>query len=1007
MGNIRPDINSQLHNSAPFSYTSGLPLMPNQSSANNSPSGLNNSPASSGRIQNPAMATPAPRIPKEVAQRPLISTANNTTHTNITASGSSYFENTQLKLTTSVSTNCNNITKPMPQRAIAGPARLTVQSTPVRSQPPMLSGNLNQLQQQQLNTSTPLRNSEKSSMDFSTASIGIPIDSGFQHSPSTAPKPSHSTRTHHHEFRALERVQECHSSSDENRSSGHASMSDTGGHGSSSPGGMALGPLPEDRLAAGVTNRSTRSRTTANHPRARHRATPAKAPWSGNGLEDIKLAIQQLTMRSQTSTSTYSSISAGSESSEPARRLGRYASLETVNTNVTNADEFVWVDSHNRLVELQHPPWSQHCIMKVIRDGRCKDQADRVSPDTLSRLGYLVQRALVRIAREIQRLSSNLGLCSKQEVAGAFKIVLCPVLADSCIKACLRAAAMFAVPGDSALKQSKSSRAGIQLSVGRFHRWMTDSRLGKFIHEYAAVYLCAGIENLLEEIILQCFPTDSTTQLTAATLEHAISISGDIWGLLQPFAHLNAGRIASGALTMPRWASQSSLGSGTHHSGTSSGSNNINLEPCLLTTCVGSVNELKELTLRAQQKFQHCSISNAALSALFYFMRCSQLEHSEFGSQQGAVSANNSNTANNQNVQELCYERAYVVLPPLVEWLRVASAHAEYRSAIMIDKDDIMQAARLLLPGVDCPMRSVAHDEELPTKKSHFPHLSTATPLPMSINEDTSEFGKRATIALAFKLMLTGRAELLAQASNLLPPTTRYDTLNHAGMTALMIASIRNDEVVIQALLDAGCDPNVEVPAIGNANYPAIHPDTQHWTAVTFAASKSNYVALRCLLERGGKVEGGARQSEDKHTLTPLQVACGSGNIDVVSLLLLHGANAFLSTQQKDSMSFAGSAQRGCYCAISVAAAHGQRTVLRKLLSTPISQGSKDVLSLEEMLAEGDSPSARATTVADRLATNEIANTLNKTQIKSLQEAMYHSAENNHLGELNVENNLI
>lgn len=73
-------------------------------------------------------------------------------------------------------------------------------------------------------------------------------------------------------------------------------------------------------------------------------------PWSGSGgLEDIKLALQQLTMRSHTSTSTYSSVSAGSESSEPAmRRLMRHSSLETINTNITNADEFVWVDSHNR-----------------------------------------------------------------------------------------------------------------------------------------------------------------------------------------------------------------------------------------------------------------------------------------------------------------------------------------------------------------------------------------------------------------------------------------------------------------------------------------------------------------------------------------------------------------------------------------------------------------------------------------------------------------------------------
>ncbi|GBP12965.1 hypothetical protein EVAR_73649_1 [Eumeta japonica] len=289
IGNIRPEVISQQNNATPFSYTAGLPMQAsNHPSANILPintAAQQNSSASSGRIQNPAVATPAPRIPKELAQRPLLPTSAggcNMTATpiNNSSNSSTFLENSHTKLNTSATSNCSNITKPIPQRAIAGPARLTVQST------------------------------------------------RYQHSPNTSTKPNHSTRTHHHEFRALERVQECHSSSDENRSSGHASMSDTGGHGSSSPGGVALGPLPEDRLAAGVTNRSTRSRTTANHPRSRHRANPVKAPWSGNGLEDIKLAIQQLTMRSQTSTSTYSSISAGSESSEPVRRLGRYASLK-------------------------------------------------------------------------------------------------------------------------------------------------------------------------------------------------------------------------------------------------------------------------------------------------------------------------------------------------------------------------------------------------------------------------------------------------------------------------------------------------------------------------------------------------------------------------------------------------------------------------------------------------------------------------------------------------------
>ncbi|KAH8373506.1 hypothetical protein KR009_011716 [Drosophila setifemur] len=901
-----------------------------------------------------AMATPAPRIFKELAQQP-----NKGLSHKVVTSPSFGQVTSPIQMTSLVSTAKALI----PQRAVAGPARLTVQSTPVKSQPPQISGILRQ------NQVSPKR-----------PALGIPATITTTGNPSQA-------RTHQHEqFQALQRVQECHSSSDENRSSGHASMSDTGGHSSSPAGRMTLGPLPEDRLAAGVTNRSTRSR--------RHRGIipTGKAPWSGTGLEDIKLAM--LTLRSQTSSSTYSSLSAGSESSEPARRLGRYSSMETIVTS-TSADEFVWVDSHNRLVELQHPPWSQPCIIRVLRNGRCQQQAKHLAMEAASRLGYLLQRALVRIAREVQRFSAETGLCSKQEVAGALKVVLSSSLADSCTKACLRAAAMFAVPGESALKQSKSARAGLQLSVGRFSRWMTDARLGKFIHEYAAVYLCAGIENLLEEIALQCNGT------TAAALDQSISNSGDVWGLLQPFAHLNAGRVASGALALPRWASGSSL-----------------------ATCVGSVRELKEKALRTQQEFQLAvALSGPALVALFYFMRCSQLEHTELladsGSNSGQAQAAPQavGPSAGHHVQELCYERAYVVLPPLAEWLRVAAAHAEHRSALIIDKDDVMQAARLLLPGVDCPIRPVAHEEELPTKKMHFNPPASSSPSTgtgsssssspvfssIGIGEDTSDLGRRATIGVAFKLLLTGRAELMAQAAQLLPPTTRYDTQNGAGLTALMLASIRNDEVALHALLDAGCDPNVEVPHAGSSGYPAIQPDTQHWTALSFAASRANYVASRILLERGGKVEGGARSSEEKCTLTPLQLAAGTGNLDIVALLLTHGANAFLSTQQKDFLCFAGSAQKGCFCAISVAAAHGHRSCLRKLLTHPVSPVTRDVLSLEEMLAEGDIGVIRSGVGSVsgggsvNINSEDPIPLLNKTQIKRLQEAMYHSAENNYL----------
>lgn len=55
----------------------------------------------------------------------------------------------------------------------------------------------------------------------------------------------------------------------------------------------------------------------------------------------------------------------------------------------------------------------------------------------------------------------------------------------------------------------------------------------------------------------------------------------------------------------------------------------------------------------------------------------------------------------------------------------------------------------------------------------------------------------------------------------------------------------------------------------------------------------------------------------------------------MMALLLSYGANPYLSTLMKDSLCYSGAAQRGCYAAIAVAAAHGQRTILHKLLSQP------------------------------------------------------------------------
>ncbi|KAK2725488.1 ankyrin repeat and BTB/POZ domain-containing protein 2-like isoform X2 [Artemia franciscana] len=797
------------------------------------------------------------------------------------------------------------------------------------------------------------------------------------------------------------------SSSDDNRSSGHASMSD--GHTSSSPPvetlprhkhyriPTQLNSVPEDdRLGSTVVSPTMKcGLRKAIPPRTRHRSQTKDDLTiqleQATGLDDIKYAIEQLTLRSHGSartnysTSTYSSMS-GSEMSEPVRRLVRHSSLETVNTNVTVADEFVWVDSYNRLVELQNLPWNNHDVLRVVQNGRLREDLDRVSMEVVPRLAYLLQRALLRIARETQRLSKPIGLCSKHEVSSAFRVVLSSGLADSCIKASMRAAAMYTVSGPEALKQTKTARAGLQLGVGRFHRWMADVRLGRFIHEYAAVYMTAGIENLLEEIVLQCLPQEQEALLTASVLEHAIATNGDLWGLLQPYAHLNAGRTSSGALSLPRWSSR------TTNSATSTPRNSVSiedqsrasktLEQSLMTTCVGSVNELTDLLMRVvhhhhkmgstSQKFCPTWVPSS-IHTLFYFMRCSQLEHAEH--------------AQRAPVQELVYERPYIVLPPLAEWVRVAHAHAEHRYSLVIDKDDVCQSARLLLPGVDCPTRICGNDEALCPRK----------PI------DEHDCARKYKVDLAFKMIGSGRIDLVPHALQLLPPS-KINTVNDYGMTALMLAAVRGDESLAKILIDAGASLNAETPVYQIANQN-ITPETLYWTALTYSSINGHVGIARMLLDRGAHQEGGAKVGEDRCTETPLQVASAAGNLDMVNLLLSHGADPFLSTVSRDSLCYSPSSQRGCYSAIAVAAAHGKRSVLHKLLSQPAhSVQSSEVLSLEEILAEGSSHHSAAERRIPRLQMSSDGNIIDpkaskfsKIQIKALQEAMYLSAENGHL----------
>lgn len=134
--------------------------------------------------------------------------------------------------------------------------------------------------------------------------------------------------------------------------------------------------------------------------------------------------------------------------------------------------------------------------------------------------------------------------------------------------------------------------------------------------------------------------------------------------------------------------------------------------------------------------------SPGALAALFYYMRCSQLEHGEAAATP---------------------DRPYLVLPPLAEYLRVAAAHAQHRAGAVVEAEDVRQAARLLLPHLDLP--------PAPFAAAGVEDAASLATLPASL------LAGRRKRALGFALLATGRGELVPEALEYLGPR-RINTLN-------------------------------------------------------------------------------------------------------------------------------------------------------------------------------------------------------------------------------------
>uniref|UniRef100_A0A672KK34 Ankyrin repeat and BTB/POZ domain-containing protein BTBD11-A-like n=1 Tax=Sinocyclocheilus grahami TaxID=75366 RepID=A0A672KK34_SINGR len=552
----------------------------------------------------------------------------------------------------------------------------------------------------------------------------------------------------------------------------------------------------------------------------------------------------------------------------------RHNSLDTVNTVLAEDTEILECSGQcAKLPELEEDvPWSLGEVEGALRKDEelCVGNASR---EILAKLSALVSRALVRIAREAQRLSLRYARCTKHEIQSAIKMVLSWTISVNCITAALSALSLYNMNTGDKFSRGKSARCGLVFSVGKFFGWMVDSRVALRIHEHAAIYLSACMESLFREVFSRVQRSalvekeNGVPKFSVETLEQAINNDSELWGLLQPYHHLICGKNASGVLSLPDSLNlhrdqQRAGKTGEGHAYSQAELRTI--EQSLLATRVGSIAELSDLVSRAMHHLQPLHIKNPsngtpvhqnrtgtvhwepeALYTLCYFMHCPQMEWENPNVEPSKITLHN--------------ERPFLVLPPLMEWIRVAVAHTEHRRSFSVDSDDVRQAARLLLHGVDCEPRQLKVDDCFcATRKL-----------------DAASTEAKFLQDLGFRMLNCGRTDLVKQAVNLLGPDG-INSMSEQGMTPLMYSCVRGDEAMVQMLLDAGADINSEVPSSLH-KHPSVYPDTRQGTPLTFAVLHGHVPVVQLLLDAPANVEGAIQDGAENYTETPLQLASAAG----------------------------------------------------------------------------------------------------------------------------------
>ncbi|XP_067946441.1 ankyrin repeat and BTB/POZ domain-containing protein 2-like isoform X2 [Watersipora subatra] len=558
--------------------------------------------------------------------------------------------------------------------------------------------------------------------------------------------------------------------------------------------------------------------------------------------------------------------------------------------------------AHPVLPDLNQLPWTEAEVLSVLQRGKFKDSCGNFSIEFLQRLSYLIQRPLVRIAREVERFSETCNKCSKHDMSSACKLILSPRLFSQSHKFASQCLWNYVLLSTG----SNTSLGSMSLSIGKHQRWLIECLPNRYIHELAAVYLAATMESLIEQTVTLAMLSENQsiesqlgekTIITTDTLETGIRKVQDLHSIYHPYAHLLPTSVSYPELGLTCSSSQNS------HKQNSTSAKTV--ERNLLMNCVSSTPELSDIITQAIHYWCRGSSvipkwSPAALNSLYYFLKCSKLECSHTAAP----------------ALFLRTERWNVPMPPIAEWVRVAKGFTEHRNEIIIDEDDVMQAARLLLPGMDCPPRSFRHSD-----------LATSLELE-TVSADT--YGQVGSTPRGIRGMKKTASHHLCKKG--------LDSLNAQGLTALMLACARGDEFAAFNLLEAGASCDACAP-LSSSSWPG-------WTALCFAVANGHVTLVKFLLDYGCNVEGSAFEGTNAAE-TPLQIASATGQLELVTILTCHGAISIQSTYMQQ-----GFEVKSSFNAFTLAAGHGRRDVLRWLFGEAVNTKSNNSLTLPEILSD-------------------------------------------------------